>query len=48
MLWLYPAYYVGLMFSRQADDDKVCEQNTENFGIRYTKKVKYKIIPFIY
>jgi len=25
MVWLYPAYYIALMFSRQADDDKVCK-----------------------
>jgi len=48
MLWLYPAYYVGLMFSRQADDDKVCKAKYGELWDRYTKKVKYKIIPFIY
>jgi len=47
-LWLYPAYYVGLMFSRQADDDKVCKAKYGELWDRYTKKVKYKIIPFIY
>lgn len=48
VLWLYPAYYVGLMFSRQADDDKVCVAKYGELWDRYTKKVKYKIIPFIY
>ena len=48
MVWLYPAYYIGLMFSRQADDDKVCRAKYGELWDEYTKKVKYKIIPFIY
>lgn len=48
MVWLYPAYYIGLMFSRQADDDKVCKAKYGELWDEYTKKVKYKIIPFIY
>jgi len=48
MLWLYPAYYVGLMFSRQADDDKVCKAKYGELWDQYTEKVKYKMIPFIY
>jgi delta14-sterol reductase len=48
MVWLYPAYYIGLMFSRQADDDKVCKAKYGELWDQYTEKVKYKIIPFIY
>ena len=48
MVWLYPAYYIALMFSRQADDDKVCKAKYGELWDQYTKKVKYKIIPFIY
>ena len=48
MVWLYPAYYIGLMFSRQADDDKVCRAKYGELWDQYTEKVKYKIIPFIY
>jgi protein-S-isoprenylcysteine O-methyltransferase Ste14 len=48
MVWLYPAYYIGLMFSRQADDDKVCKAKYGELWDEYIKKVKYKIIPFIY
>lgn len=48
MVWLYPAYYVGLMFTRQADDDKVCKKKYGKLWDEYTKKVKYKIIPFVY
>jgi hypothetical protein len=47
-VWLYPAYYIGLMLSRQADDDKVCRVKYGELWDLYTKKVKYKIIPFIY
>ena len=48
VVWLYPAYYIGLMFSRQADDDKVCKAKYGELWDEYTRKVKYKIIPFIY
>lgn len=48
MVWLYPAYYIALMFTRQADDDKVCKAKYGALWDRYTEKVKYKIIPFIY
>lgn len=48
MVWLYPAYYVALMFTRQADDDKVCRAKYGELWDIYTKKVKYRIIPFIY
>jgi delta14-sterol reductase len=48
MVWLYPAYYVALMFTRQADDDKVCRAKYGKLWSQYVRKVKYKIIPFIY
>lgn len=48
MVWLYPAYYIGLMLTRQADDDKVCRAKYGELWDQYKKKVKYKIIPFIY
>ncbi len=48
MVWLYPAYYTGLMVSRQADDDKVCREKYGELWDQYTEKVKYRIIPFIY
>ncbi|MHB8962696.1 MAG: DUF1295 domain-containing protein [Saccharofermentanales bacterium] len=48
MVWLYPAYYIGLMLSRQADDDKVCKAKYGELWDQYTRKVKYRIIPFIY
>ncbi len=48
MVWLYPAYYIGLMFTRQADDDKVCKAKYGALWDEYVKKVKDRIIPFIY
>jgi len=48
MVWLYPAYYIGLMLTRQSDDDKVCRAKYGELWDQYTEKVKYKIIPFIY
>jgi delta14-sterol reductase len=46
--WLYPLYYVCLLFTRQADDDKVCKAKYGELWDRYTAKVKYRIIPGIW
>lgn len=46
--WLYPLYYVLLLFPRQMDDDKRCEKKYGPLWKEYTQKVKYRIIPFIY
>ncbi len=46
--WFYPIYYVVLLFPRQMDDDKRCEEKYGPLWNQYTAKVKYKIIPFIY
>ena len=47
-VWLYPLYYVALLFSRQADDDKICKAKYGELWDIYKKKVRYRIIPFIY
>jgi delta14-sterol reductase len=47
-VWLYPLYYVGLLFTRQMDDDKICKAKYGALWDAYTTKVKYRIIPFIY
>jgi delta14-sterol reductase len=47
-VWLYPLYYVALLFTRAADDNKVCKAKYGELWDAYTKKVKYRIIPFIY
>jgi len=47
-VWLYPLYYVLLLVSRQADDNKICRAKYGELWDSYTKKVKYRIIPYIY
>jgi delta14-sterol reductase len=48
VVWLYPAYYVALLFTRQADDDKVCRAKYGTLWDRYTAEVKYRIVPGVY
>ena len=47
-VWLYPLYYVALLFTRQVDDDKICKAKYGELWDAYTIKVKYRIIPYIY
>ena len=47
-VWLYPLYYVCLLFTRQVDDDKICGAKYGELWEKYKKKVKYRIIPYIY
>jgi protein-S-isoprenylcysteine O-methyltransferase Ste14 len=46
--WLYPLYYVVLLFPRQNDDDKRCALKYGELWKTYVKKVPYRIIPYIY
>jgi len=46
--WLYPLYYVLLLFQRQRDDDKRCALKYGNLWKTYVRKVPYRIIPYIY
>jgi protein-S-isoprenylcysteine O-methyltransferase Ste14 len=46
--WLYPLYYVVLLFPRQIDDDKRCFLKYGELWKEYQQKVPYKIIPYIY
>jgi len=46
--WLYPLYYVVLLFPRQKDDDKRCALKYGALWNRYRERVPYKIIPFIH
>jgi delta14-sterol reductase len=46
--WLYPLYYVFLLFTRQMDDDKRCSLKYGQLWTEYKQKVPYRIIPFIY
>ena len=47
-VWLYPLYYILLLGTRQLDDDKICKTKYGELWDTYTKKVKYRIIPFIW
>ena len=46
--WLYPLYYVILLFPRQMADDKLCADKYGPLWDEYRKKVPYRIIPYIY
>ncbi len=46
--WLYPMYYVALLFPRQVDDDKRCAAKYGPLWDEYLQKVPYRIIPYIY
>jgi len=46
--WLYPAYYVALLFPRQADDDKRCAAKYGALWTEYCRRVPYRIIPGLY
>ncbi len=46
--WLYPLYYVALLFPRQIDDDKRCAAKYGELWNTYTQRVKFRIIPFLY
>ncbi len=46
--WLYPLYYVLLLFPRQIDDDKRCALKYGTLWSEYLKRVPYRIIPYIY
>lgn len=47
-VWIYPLYYVLLLFPRQYADDKRCQRKYGDLWKQYTQKVPYRIIPFIY
>lgn len=46
--WLYPLYYVALLFPRQLDDDKRCALKYGPLWVEYKKRVPYRIIPYVY
>ncbi len=46
--WLYPLYYVALLFPRQYFDDRRCAENYGPLWDEYCKRVPSRIIPGIY
>ena len=47
-VWLYPLYYVALLFPRERDDDARCARKYGALWEQYRKQVPNRIIPFIY
>lgn len=48
LAWLYPLYYVALLFTRQHDDDKRCHEKYGPLWDEYKEQVPRRIIPGIY
>lgn len=46
--WLYPLYYIVLLFPRQLADDQRCARKYGTLWDQYRNKVPYRIIPFLY
>lgn len=46
--WLYPLYYVALLFTRQYADDKRCSAKYGKLWDEYESRVKFRIIPYVY
>lgn len=46
--WLYPLYYVALLFPRQYYDDLRCAAKYGPLWTAYTRRVRWRIIPGIY
>jgi protein-S-isoprenylcysteine O-methyltransferase Ste14 len=46
--WLYPLYYVALLFPRQHADDLRCSAKYGLLWQQYCDRVPYRIIPWIY
>ncbi|MBM4359078.1 MAG: DUF1295 domain-containing protein [Deltaproteobacteria bacterium] len=46
--WLYPLYYVLLLVPRERDDERRCAAKYGPLWRRYTERVPYRIVPFVY
>jgi protein-S-isoprenylcysteine O-methyltransferase Ste14 len=46
--WLYPLYYVVLLFPRERDDDRRCAAKYGELWTQYCDRVRYRIIPGVY
>jgi protein-S-isoprenylcysteine O-methyltransferase Ste14 len=46
--WLYPLYYILLLFTRQSDDDRRCSRKYGELWNEYKKIVPWRIIPHIW
>jgi len=46
--WLYPLYYLLLLFPRERDDHERCLKKYGELWRQYCRLVPYRIIPFVY
>lgn len=46
--WLYPLYYVGLLVTRERDDDRRCREKYGPLWEEYCRRVPYRLIPLVY
>jgi delta14-sterol reductase len=46
--WLYPLYYVALLFPRERADDRRCAEKYGPLWDEYCRRVPYRIIPWVY
>ncbi|MFV8749481.1 DUF1295 domain-containing protein [Nannocystaceae bacterium ST9] len=46
--WLYPLYYVALLFPRERDDDRRCAAKYGPLWTAYRQRVRWRIIPGVY
>ncbi len=46
--WLYPVYYIILLFTRQYDDDIRCASKYGRLWEEYKERVPWRIIPYIW
>lgn len=46
--WLYPLYYVALLFPRQYFDDRRCAAKYGPLWRRYCQQVPHRIVPWVY
>jgi delta14-sterol reductase len=47
-VWLYPLYYMGLLLSRERDDERRCARKYGKLWSEYVRKVPRRIVPGIY
>lgn len=46
--WLYPLYYVGLLVTRERDDDARCREKYGALWEEYCQRVPWRIVPYVY
>ena len=46
--WLYPLYYVALLFPRERDDNRRCAAKYGPLWEPYREKVPWRIVPRVY